>query len=153
MAIPKYQAFYIPFLEKLSDGEVHQISVVRKQIAIEMNFSEEELNELTPGKKQNVYNNRVGWAATYLKKAGLVKSPKKAYYKITDYGMEMLKKNPEKLDNEKLMESKDFRDFKGTEKPNKSTSAISEEILSEDTPQEIIANEMKKNQMMVALME
>src|SRR6266542_3892427 len=43
---------------------------------------------------QAIFDNRVGWAKTYLKKAGLLDSPKRATFVITDVGLQTLAKNP-----------------------------------------------------------
>ena len=51
-----------------------------------MNLSDEDLSEMLPSGKQSRYYNRVTWACTYLKKAGLIESPQRGKYKITSEG-------------------------------------------------------------------
>jgi hypothetical protein len=43
-----------------------------------------ELKELLPSGGQATFDNRVGWARTYIKKAGLLESPRRGYLKITE---------------------------------------------------------------------
>lgn len=114
MAVPIFQKFYVPFLDILSDQKIHELSQIRKEISEKFDLSEEDLNQLTPGRQLNVFRNRVGWSATYLKKAELINSPKKAHYVITELGIKMLEKYPYEITNSNLMELESFRKFKSS---------------------------------------
>ena len=57
--------------------------------------------------------NRVGWARTYLTKAGLLESPKRGYFQITQAGMEFIRFGQQSLTLEDLEKSKTFREFIG----------------------------------------
>lgn len=74
MAIPDYQALMLPLLRALADGEEHHINDLTADLAARFRLTAEEERELLPSGKQPVFRNRVGWARTYLKKAGLVES-------------------------------------------------------------------------------
>ena len=58
--------------------------------------SEEERNEMLPSGGQQKLFNRVGWARTYMVKAGLLESSGRGKFKITDRGLAALKKKPAK---------------------------------------------------------
>ena len=55
-------------------------------------MTHDEMNELLPSGKQPRLRNRVNWAATYLKKGGLLESPRRARIRITDRGRSVLAK-------------------------------------------------------------
>ena len=78
MSLPKYNELYSPFLAAIQDEMPHNISKVKDAIAEQLQLSDESLAEQLPSGTQTVFANRVGWAKTYLKKAGLIESPKRA---------------------------------------------------------------------------
>ena len=86
MAIPKYYEMYKSFLTVLLDGKVHTIKEEKQQVIKDFRLSENEIAELLPSGKQTVFDNRIGWCRTYLKKAGLIASPCRGQYQITDAG-------------------------------------------------------------------
>ena len=86
MAIPKYYEMYKSFLTVLLDGKVHTIKEEKQQVIKDFRLSENEIAELLPSGKQTVFDNRIGWCRTYLKKAGLIVSPCRGQYQITDAG-------------------------------------------------------------------
>ena len=75
MAVPKFSEFFKPFLQAIEDGGVHEIKDVRQQIASALSLSEDDLALRIPSGNITVFANRVGWAKTYLIKAGMVASP------------------------------------------------------------------------------
>ena len=86
MAIPKYYEMYKSFLTVLLDGKVHTIKEEKQQVIKDFRLSENEIAELLPSGKQTVFDNRIGWCRTYLKKAVLIVSPCRGQYQITDAG-------------------------------------------------------------------
>ena len=75
-----------------------------------MNISESDRNEMLPSGKQSLFDNRVGWARTYLDKAGLVETPQRGKYRITDKGLKALASN-KKIDLKFLKQSEGFNEF------------------------------------------
>ena len=71
-SLPKYHGFYTPFLTVLQDQKVHTSKEIQADIAQMLNLSDEQLSEVLPSGTQSVFCNRIGWAKTYLKKAGLI---------------------------------------------------------------------------------
>jgi restriction system protein len=98
MAIPDYQTLMLPVLRALRDGKERHIRDVINRIGDEFSLTSEERNVLLPSGKQKMFDNRVGWAKTYLKKAGLIESVKRGYVRISEGGSEELKRNPGKID-------------------------------------------------------
>ena len=102
MVLPKYNELMKPLLFVINDGEVHAFKEVIATLAHKLNLSEEDLKEKLPSGNQSVFKNRVGWAKTYLKKAGLVDSPARASIVITDAGKKVVEENPEVIDSKYL---------------------------------------------------
>lgn len=69
---------------------------------------------MLPSGRQTIFKNRVGWAKTYLKKAGLINSPARATVVITDAGKQVLKENPDKIDTKYLDRFPAFYSFVST---------------------------------------
>ncbi|WP_028515198.1 restriction endonuclease [Ruminococcus flavefaciens] len=90
MAVPKFYEFLKPFLITLKDGEIHKSKEVQSILAKKMKLTDIDLQEMLPSGKQSVFNNRVAWARTYLDKAGLVETPSRGQYRITDNGKKAL---------------------------------------------------------------
>ena len=139
MAVPDYQSLMLPVLMSAANGEV-RISEVVRQLADELSLSEEDRSELLPSRRQAVFDNRVRWAKTYLTKAGLIESTRRAHFRITDRGRQALAENPDRIDNNYLSQFPEFKEFR-----SRSTDArqerlpTTEESAPEDrTPDEIM---------------
>ncbi len=111
MAVPKYDELMKPLLVAVKDGEVYKIKDVTTVLAQQLNLSSEDLAEMLPSGRQTVFKNRVGWAKTYLKKAGLLESPARATVVITETGKQVVAENLEKIDSKYLERFPSFVDF------------------------------------------
>lgn len=133
--IPDYQSIMLPLLKRLSDRKEHGLRDLVEDLANEFKLTEEERKELLASGAQEVFRNRVAWATTYLKKSGLVSSPKRAVLIITEEGIAALRSNPNKIDNAFLKKYLSFQEFqnKTHNKEQKSTDAISN---NQSTPEE-----------------
>lgn len=116
MAIPDYQTLLLPVLKLAADEKEHKFSQAVEELADQFKLSMEERNQLLPSGSQTVFNNRVGWARTYLKQAGLLASPKRGFFTITPKGSELLATNPEKIDISVLEQFPEFIEFKSRRK-------------------------------------
>jgi len=137
MPIPDYQEVMLPVLECLADGKEHSLADVREAISDRFALTEEERNELIPSGKQRVIANRVGWARTYMKKAGLLAYPKRGHLLITDSGLDLLKEQPAAVDVKLLKRYPGFLEF-WTRKPDdgEEVSAVAESKTPEEVLQE-----------------
>ena len=99
MAIPDYQTVMLPLLRLAADGKEHKVREAIEDLADSFALTEDERKELLPSGGQATFDNRVGWARTSMKKAGLLESPQRGYFKITDRGIQALKMNPDKYPN------------------------------------------------------
>lgn len=121
MPIPDYQDCMLPLLEAVSDGKEHVVRDVTRALADRFGLSEEERNELLPSGGQSVIANRVAWAKTYLKKAGLIQQPSRGVIRITDEGQAIIKGKPGKIDTEFLRRYPAFTEFIGRSTPEAAT--------------------------------
>jgi restriction system protein len=137
MTIPGYQAIMLPLLQELADGTEHSVRDLVDRLGDEFGLTPEERRELLPSGQQPVFYNRVGWARTYLKKAGLVDSPRRGQYRITDRGRRVLAQSPAEIDVAFLEQFPSFIEFR----THRGETQIEEpkEVLSQDqTPEEQI---------------
>lgn len=111
MAIPSYEDMMLPLLNFASDKKEHSIYEAIEYIKNYYEISEEESAVLLKSGKQSVVSNRVGWARTYLKKAGLLDSQQRARFNITDLGLSVLREKPPKITDKYLMQFKSFQEF------------------------------------------
>ena len=97
MAVPDFQSWFLPLLRRLSDGKDHGMSELYQALADDTALSAEDRAQLLKSGAQLVFENRIGWARTYLKKAGLIEAPSRGVVRITERGKSILVKPPEKL--------------------------------------------------------
>lgn len=112
MAIPDYQTLMLPLLKFSSDEKEHTVHEAVKLLADQFKLTDEERKVLLPSGQQEIFFNRVGWARTYLKKAGLLDAPKRGFFRITERGKDILKLDPQVITNEILLQYDEFKEFK-----------------------------------------
>ena len=134
MSIPKFFEFFEGFLHAVEDGEIHTAKEVREIIADSMGITEKDRFEMLPSGKQSTFDNRVAWARTYLDKAGLIETPQRGKYRITDQGIKALNSG-EKIDLRYLERSESFKAFHGVDS-NEEIIIIEEE--KDESPMEIL---------------
>lgn len=142
MTVPKYDWWYLPLLKLLDDGQTRRMSDVYEVLASEANLSDTDLAEMLPSGTDHTYRNRIAWARTFLKKAGLVESPKWGYVRITDRGRAALKERSDGIDDKWLMRYPEFAEWARPSKPASSADAgsLGSTIASEteSTPRETL---------------
>ena len=112
MSIPDYQSIMLPLLTILRDGNLHDTRELRSRLVQTFSVTDEELRETLPSGSAPLFNNRVGWATTYLKQARLIEAPKRGTYRITARGVEALGQAPERIDVNFLTQFEEFRAFR-----------------------------------------
>jgi len=144
MAVPDYQSVMLPLLEFAAERKAQTSTDDAVQaLAIRLGLNEDDLKEMLPSGVQRTFVNRVGWAATYMKKAGLLESTRRGYYRITSRGHDLLKTKPTTVNVKVLKQYPEFLEFqqlKGTrsgEKRDASGESSDPEIA---TPSEALEN-------------
>lgn len=110
MPIPDYQTLMLPVLRFVGEHSARELPIreVNEAMAGKFNLSQEELNQLLPSGTQNLFGNRVNWARVYLKLAGLIETPNRGIVRITLRGVEVLARNPARIDRAFLNQFPDF---------------------------------------------
>jgi len=140
MAIPDFQTIMLPLLQFAGDGKEHSIHEAHDFLADYFKLTPEEVNETLPSGVQKRFYNRVGWARTYLKKSGLLTSPRRTYFQITEQGKQVLAENPSKIDMRYLERFPEYQAFKKThhKEDGESEIAVVASAESHKTPQEAL---------------
>jgi restriction system protein len=141
MAIPDFQSIMLPLLKYLEDKKEHHIREAIETLSQQFGLTPEERKTLLASGQQYVFDNRVGWARTYLKKAGLIETTRRGYLKITERGLQVLQENPKEINVRYLMKFPEFVEFRSLkrekEEPDKEKEAGIVDLL---TPEELIEN-------------
>jgi len=142
MAVPDYQSLMLPLLRYVGVKNVEtSTSEAIDALARELNLTDEDLKEMLPSGIQSSFVNRVGWASTYMKKAGLLEATRRGYYQITPRGQELLKKQPKSINVKLLKQYPEFLEFqqlKGTRSGDKTSASKETAYTSTATPSEAL---------------
>jgi restriction system protein len=139
MAIPDFQAIMLPLLKYLGDEKEHQLQETIDAMAKQFELTPEERREVLPSGRQPIIDNRVGWARTYMKKAGLIDATRRSYFKVTERGLQVLRENPKEINIRYLKRFPEFIEFQALkrekEELEKEEGTEAKELL---TPEERI---------------
>ncbi len=138
MTIPDYQTIMLPLLKIAGDKKEHSIREAIDHIGNLFKLSEQERKEVLPSGRSYIIDNRVGWARTYLKKAGLLEDTRRSYFRITDKGAEVLAKSPTEINIKFLQQFSEFNEFR---KKKDEGEEEQEQVIQEETsqtPQELL---------------
>ena len=139
--IPDFQSIMLPFMQAISDGAEHTTNEINQKLAEYFNLTEQELNEYLPSGSQKTFPNRVAWAKSYLKMAGLIENTKRSSFKITDAGENFLVENPNEINLKVLKALPVFQERTGRGKEDDlNVINVNENIQNESTPEEILEN-------------
>ncbi len=98
MPIPDFQSVMRPLLEYISDGKEHAMREALDHLSNQLELSAPEREQLLPSGRQEVFTNRVAWAKTHLRMAGLIEGTARGVFKITPQGLDLLKEVPGRID-------------------------------------------------------
>lgn len=142
MSIPGYQSFMLPFLSELKDHREHTLQELYQALAKKLELTQEDQQELLPSGKQITYKNRIGWARTYLIKAGLIERTGRGKFRITDQGLLVLEENLNEINNQYLKQFSSFRSFysPGKDKSARNAEQVRSDFVEQDsrTPDELL---------------
>ncbi|MCS6996325.1 MAG: restriction endonuclease [Casimicrobiaceae bacterium] len=125
--IPSYQDFMLPLLRLMADGQERKLSEVITPLADQFELSTEERKALLESGQQTILENRIGWAKTYLKQAGLLEITRRGWFRISDAGRELLAKAPPRIDLNLLNQFPEFRAFRARSRPEAKRGLPSDE--------------------------
>jgi len=132
MAVPSFDEFFLPLLQLLREHGSLRFADIKTMLAERMDLSEEDQRELLPSGKQRRYDNRVGWARTYLSKAALLRNVTRGTYELSEEGHRLLASSPQVVDVTVLQE---FEPFRAWQSKSRSTSRSQEQVTPSMTPE------------------
>lgn len=138
MPIPDFQTVMLPLMQLISDGKIHQFRNAVESIGEHFKLTEAEKAELIPSGGSSVFYNRLAWAKSHLKKAGLLESPQRGTFQITPRGTEVLAKAPPHINIALLRKFPEYVKSIHTEEIGVAQDAEKVSISSSVTPQEAI---------------
>lgn len=141
MPIPDYQTLMLPLLRYAAQQGSATLRAATDYLAEVFDLSEDERRHPLPSGRQSMIANRVGWARTYLAKAGLVRATKRGAFEVTDRGQQVLAQRPLRIDNSFLSQFQEFIEFKRRDTVSEVRTEGQESDLqtaNADTPEEEI---------------
>ncbi|MBL0445995.1 restriction endonuclease [Aeromonas veronii] len=142
--LPSYEAMMPVVLKVLADGVTRPLRDVFELICQHYAFTPEQLADTLPSGRQTTLRSRVGWAKTYLVKAGLIEQPKRGICLITERGKAALASG-HTIDNHYLAQFNEFVAF--TQASNERVGNTQQDLATltdipypepASTPQELI---------------
>lgn len=137
MAIPDFQTLMLPLLTLTGDGKVHTVHEVSDALAEQLGLSEADRKEAIASGGSR-FDNRIAWARTYLKEAGLLESTGRGSFRITDRGRALLRQRPSRIDVKFLKQFPEFLEFKNRRRSDRSMGKCETDEETERTPEEVL---------------
>jgi restriction system protein len=138
LAIPGFEDWMLPLLKFTGGEKEHNLREAIQDISQQFGLSEADRMKLLPSGQRAVVDDRIGWARTYLRKAGLLSYPRRGYFKITTLGMDVLKKNPPRIDVKYLEQFPEFVAFKTLRRVEERLPEVEGLQYSKRTPDELL---------------
>ncbi len=142
MAIPDFQSVMLPLLNFVADQQEHSLQDTVEALAVIFKLTPEERDELLPSGKQARFDNRVAWARSYFKQAGLVENTRRGFFKISQRGLDLLKTVPSKINIKLLEQYPEFIEFRNIRKDINEIQPVIDEP-EKQTPEEQLENAYK----------
>jgi restriction system protein len=133
----------LPLMRLCADGKEHAISETTDTLADQFKLTDDERKAVLPSGVQEVFRHRVAWAKSHLKMAGLLETPKRGIYKITERGLETVRKNPPLINLKYLYQFPEYMTFSKTHR-ERSESADDADNGQTGTPEEAIESAHEK---------
>jgi restriction system protein len=128
----------LPFLETLQDGKERIMRELTEALAVRFGLTDEERQELLPSGQQTLFSNRVAWAKSHMKNAGLIFNPTRGKVSISDAGRKVLQQKPATINCKFLKQFPPYLTFIG-QAPGQSNEGKEETVLeSTQTPLELL---------------
>lgn len=139
MPIPDFQSLMLPLLKLAADGCEHTIGEAVESLAKEFKLTDEERRHLLPSGTQATFDNRVHWARSHLKQAGLLTNPGRGRFQLSETGKGVLANPPSKVDIRFLSQFEPFRAFRSRKSKTDNGTETEPEVESNpETPREAL---------------
>lgn len=142
MSIPDFQALMLPLLQFARDQREHASREAVDSLALSFELTDKEKEELQASGQQTIFGNRVYWALTHLKHAGILESTRRGFFKISQRGIEVLQQQPQTINMKFLTQYPEYRQFIRVPRKGKNAGEESAEVVLEtitaQTPEELL---------------
>ncbi len=138
MTIPTYEDMMLPIMKTIRDEKEYSLKSIEDAIKSEFQLSDEEQNRMLPSGRMTYVYNRIGWAKTSLKMAGLLEQPRVGIIKITNRGLGVLEDNLHHIDLEYLNKFPEFVEWQHRKRDDKQESQNMLQITKQ-TPEDMIS--------------
>ncbi len=138
MPVPDYQSFMLPLMRIAEDGQVHSLTDSIEQLADQFNLNEQDRRERIPSGTQSLLYNCVGWARTYLEKAGALHKPGRGLFQITPRGLEIMRSNPATINTAFLRQFPEFQEFQTRTSTPRTNQTPTPPVSESRTPEEVL---------------
>lgn len=139
MAIPDFQSLMLPLLRFLEDGSERGTQDTLDALAAQLGLTEADVTQPMPSRNAPLFTNRVAWAKLHLKRAGLIESPRRGMYRITERGREVLRTPLERVTLAFLVQFPEYAEFRARSRPSDGADAAPDVNQEEErTPEEYI---------------
>jgi restriction system protein len=138
MPIPDFQTLMRPVLVVAEDGKEHTVTELREVLATQFKLTDTERAELLPSGRQSMFDNRVGWAITYLRKGKLLEATGRARFRISDRGRQTIKDCNDRVDLKFLSRFQEIQQFRGELPVGGTASRPATDGLEQMTPEELL---------------
>lgn len=145
-SIPQYHTLMLPLLKVMESGADMTTKQMRDAVAAHLELTAEALSQRLPSGTQTAFDNRMGWARTYLFKAGLIDRPRRATYAISQSGKQLLLNPPATIDTDFLRTYDQFKEFIGTGSNAREGLVPNNETDNDLTPEEQIERGVRQIQ-------
>jgi len=141
VSIPDYESIMLPLLRLAARNAPAEVSSPEAALLLaeQLKLTDQERTALLPSGGSFVFASRVGWACTYLKKAGLLVAMRRGFFRITERGVQALESKPKRIDNEFLDRFEEFREFRTRTKKEVSRRPVGDVVEGVGVPEEVIA--------------
>lgn len=136
MTIPDFQTVMLPVLKSVADQHEHSMRDTVNALADVYGLSETERAEMLPSGQQRTFDNRVNWAVSYMKHAGLLEYTRRGVFRITERGVQVISQNPARIDIKFLAQYPEFNEFRAGSRRERNGHITSEaQDQDQDTKQ------------------
>lgn len=112
MPIPDFQTLMRPLLELHADGAEWTQADLRDALGSQFELTEDDLAERLPSGTARTFVNRVAWASTHMKEAGLLVKPRRGISTITERGRAVLRDHPDRVNMPVLEQFPEYIEFR-----------------------------------------
>ncbi len=127
-----------PLMELISDGKEHSMREALDRLAEHFKLTDQERKQLLPSGGQELFTNRVAWAKTHLRMAGLIEPTARGIFKITPRGQTVLQTTRDRIDLRLLQKQPGYLEARGKKREKPTTNGASEHAEDVQTPEELM---------------